>query len=430
MTGELERRWDDAMEGAWSGFRERLADRLAGMDVGSLLVQLPDDELLGAAPYCQVMVDEGWLRVEAVSNAFLDAQHELTDEQAVALVDLGFGEPEEDQSPNFWLDLEQREADRAAWLMVHALRHVYGVMHPIYLEADGIEPPALEAEPSEPDEPDDDAITFPRSSDELIEAWRTVVSDLVGRVALLDEDGDLPFPTDKAVLYVTASHQAPRVLLFGTLVTDVVDEQRALVEVNLLNKAEYGLTFMLNEGSISVRRELPMTVFVPDDARMELVRFRTDADRWVTELVTRVGGRSLVEDGPARPPSDRQRVPQPASPSDERFDQAVRVLRELEGEERGSVDVATLARIFHGDRDLLLEASRWALSRSSGWGERRCKAEKEGKVSFAKGCRAQQRYYHQLRGRIRQALRSVVQAPAKRERQAQLSLFSEDEASA
>ena len=100
-----------------------------------------------------------------------------------------------------------------------------------------------------------------------------------------------------------------------------------------------------------------MTVFVPDDARMELVRFRTDADRWVTELVARVGGRSLVEDGPARPPSDRQRVPQPAPPSDERLDQAVRVLRELEGEERGSVDVATLARIFHGDRDLLLEAS-------------------------------------------------------------------------
>ena len=247
------------MEGAWTGFRERLADRLADMDAGSLLVQIPDDELLGAAPYCQARVDEGWLRVEAVSNAFLDVQHKLTCEQAVALVDLGFGEPEQEQSPNFWVDLEQREADRAAWLMVHALRHVYGVMHPIYLEADGIEPAALEAEPSEPSEPDeadDDAIRLPQSSAELIEAWRNVVSELVGREALLDEDGDLPFSTDKTVLYVTASHQAPRVLLFGTLVTDVVDEARALVEVNLLNKAEYGLTFVLNDGSISVRREL------------------------------------------------------------------------------------------------------------------------------------------------------------------------------
>jgi hypothetical protein len=86
------------------------------------------------------LVDEGWLRVEAVSNAFLDAQHELTGEQEGALVDLGFGVPEEAQSPNFWVDLEQREADRAAWLIAQALREVYGVVHPGYLEADGLEP--------------------------------------------------------------------------------------------------------------------------------------------------------------------------------------------------------------------------------------------------------------------------------------------------
>ncbi len=140
MTDGLGRRWDDALEAAWTGFRVRLADRLAGMDDGrSLLVGLPDEELLDAAPYCQVMVDQGWLRVEAVSNEFLDAQHVLDGDQEVALVELGFTEPEPEESPNFWADLEQREADRAAWLMVSALRDVYGVMHPVYLQADGLE---------------------------------------------------------------------------------------------------------------------------------------------------------------------------------------------------------------------------------------------------------------------------------------------------
>jgi hypothetical protein len=153
-----------------------------------------------------------------------------------------------------------------------------------------------------------------------------------------------------------------------------------------------------------------------------------DVDRWVRELIARVGGRGYLEDGEAHRPLDARPIVRADEPEDERFEQALKVLRELEGEERGSVDPATIARIFHGDRDLLLAATRWSVTQSSRWGERRRKADEEGKAAWAKACRAQQRYYHQLRGRIRQALRSVVQAPVKRERQAQLSLFAEDEA--
>ena len=449
MSSELERRWDDAMEEAWTGFRARLADRLAEIDDGeSLVVQLPDEDLLGASPYCQVLVDQGWLRVEAVSNAFLDAQYELTGEQEGALVDLGFGAPAKEQSPNFWVDLQQREADRAAWMMSQALREVYGVVHPIYLDADGLEAGASGLESlaptspgrSEPgnarlaslaSQPPADDIRFPESSDELLAAMQRVIRDMLGREAILDEDGDIPVMTEKTLIYLTVSKQAPRMLMHATLVTDVMDEQRALVEVNLLNTTEFGLTFVLSDGRISVRRELPMTAVVPGDVRMEVERLRADADRWVTELLIRVGGRSVAEDGPVHEPHDRQRTPMSDEPGDERFDQALRVLRELESEERGSVDPATMVRIFHGDRDLLLELGGWSTARSNRWGERRRKAEAEGKASFAKLCRAQQRYHRELRDRARQALRAVVQTPVtKPERQSQLSLFSEDEASA
>jgi hypothetical protein len=141
------------------------------------------------------LVDEGWLRV--VSNAFLDAQHELTGEQEGALVDLGFGVPEEAQSPNFWVDLEQREADRAAWLIAQALREVYGVVHPGYLEADGLEPgvsrlSSLAPQPPgwpgslAPQPPAEDAVRFPQSSDELLAALHTVIGERLGREAVLD----------------------------------------------------------------------------------------------------------------------------------------------------------------------------------------------------------------------------------------------------
>jgi hypothetical protein len=437
MTDELERRWDDAMEEAWAGFRGRLADRLAGLDDGgTLIVQLPEeDDLLGATPYCQVLLDDGWLRVEAVSNEFLDAQHLLDGAQEQALIGLGFGEPADEQSPNFWIDLEQRESDRAAWLMVRAMREVYGVVHPIYLDADGLEPEPQAQDPGvsrlaplAPQPPGDEP-RVPEGVEELKEWLLALVSDQVGVETELDVDGDIPFFTDKAVFYVTVSTRAPRILIHSTLLMDVVDEERALVEVNLLNRAEFGLTFVLHDGQVAVRRELPMGAFVPSDFRMEVHRLTTDADRWITELQDRCGGRPVSE-AEVSQPRDRRRRTAAEEPTDERFEQAMKVLRELESEERGSVDVATIVRIFHGDRYLLLQASRWALSSAARWGERRRKAEQEeGKASYAKGCRAQQRYYHQLRGRIRAALRSVVQAPAaKPERQAQLSLFAEDEA--
>lgn len=432
MTDELERRWDDAMEEAWTGFRGRLADRLAGLDDGgTLIVQLPEeDDLLGATPFCQVLLDDGWLRVEAVSNEFLDAQHLLAGAQEQALVGLGFSEPSEEQSPNFWVDVEQREADRAAWLMVRAMREVYGVVHPIYLEADGLEPESeVSRLASLAPQPPEDEPRIPEGVDELKEWLLVLVSDQMGVETELDADGDIPFFTDKTVFYVTVSTRAPRILIHSTLLMDVVDEERALVEVNLLNRAEFGVTFVLHDSQVSVRRELPMGAFLPGDFRAEVHRLTTDADRWITELQDRCGGRSVSESEVSQP-RDRRRRTAAEEPADERFEQAMKVLRELESEERGSVDVATIVRIFHSDRDLLLKASRGALSSAARWGERRRKAEQEeGKASYAKGCRAQQRYYHQLRGRIRAALRLVVQAPAaKPERQAQLSLFAEDEA--
>lgn len=427
MGEKLERRWDDAMEEAWVGFRGRVADRLAEMEDGrSLLVALTDEESDGVAPYCQVMVDRGWLRVEAASNECLDGHHELGGEQEAALVALGFDEPEDEQSPNFWVDLEQREADRAAWLIVHALREVYGVLHPVYLAADGLEPTPADAVVSDV-APPDESPRFPQSPGELMAALVEVAGGVLGQEAELDDDGDLPIRTESAVLYVTVAQRAPRVLLFATLVTDVVDDQRALVEVNLLNRAEFGLTFLAAEGRVTVRRELPLTAFVPSDVRAELTRILTDIDRWVAELLARVGGRGWLETGEVNQPHDRRTAPSRPEP-DVRYDEAMRILRELESEERGSVDPATMVRIFHGDRELLLRAIRHSQQRTAYWGTRLREAE-EDQAAQARLCRARQRHHHELRSRLRRALRMAVQATVRSERQEQLSLFAEDEAS-
>ena len=142
----------EEVERAWTAFRARLADRLAELeDDDSLLIEVEtgvdEDELEGAAPYLQFM---GWggdlVRAEVASNVFLDERCRLGDEEQEQLVGLGWLAPTYDPddetdsgSPNFYVDVERREADRLAVMVVGALRDAFGCAHPAFLDADGLE---------------------------------------------------------------------------------------------------------------------------------------------------------------------------------------------------------------------------------------------------------------------------------------------------
>ena len=144
LSGEIER--------AWTAFRARLADRLAALEDDDLLhlevqVGVDEDELEGAAPYLQLV---GWggdlIRAEAVGNAFLDERFLLGDAAQGRLTGWGWLAPThgpDDEgdagSPHFHVDLERRDADRLAVMVVGALRDAYGCTHPAFLEADGLE---------------------------------------------------------------------------------------------------------------------------------------------------------------------------------------------------------------------------------------------------------------------------------------------------
>ena len=86
---------------------------------------LEDPPVVGGRPG-QVAGGDGVVRIEAVSNVYLAAGCELDDAQERALEGIGFRRPEagdwSEGETNFWLDVEQREADRAAVMVVRALR--------------------------------------------------------------------------------------------------------------------------------------------------------------------------------------------------------------------------------------------------------------------------------------------------------------------
>jgi hypothetical protein len=431
MSRELERRWDDAVESAWREFRQRLADRLAELaEDETLIAELSNDEEGGAAPYCQAIAGARWLRVEAVSNVYLADVYELDDRQHEALVALGFEAPSYDnpqdnaeQSSNFWVDLEQREADRAAVMVVRALREVYAVLHPSYLEpgegegtADIVTPRVLPPKPR-PEQP-----VTPDGPDELRRAVDLAVRDLLPYKPEWDADGDLVMHTEHGLVWVSVSEVSARILIHSPLVDEVVDESRALVEVNLLNDREFGLTFSFRDGRIRVTRDLDATVLVPAQLRLEVERFVNQVDRWACDLVTRVGGQRM----------DDQTTRQPASaradrPAGGRFATAYAVMVELEREQRGSVGPATMARIFENDTGLLLKAVRINEQRRREMRVKARAARDQGRSRAEQVARARQEYLRELTGRMRAALRLIVDAPVRKVQLDQLSLFDEDE---
>ena len=190
------------VEAAWTGFRGRLADRLAGLDDAEILrieveTGVDEDELEGAAPYLQFIGCDDLVRAEAVSNRYLDARFQICAEVEPWLVE-GLWQDPDDEAPNYHQTVERREVDRLAVTCCDVLREVYGVAHPLFLDADGLEvDPSAAAwpTPGSADEftvpEDEDLATVPHSAEEL--------QQLVDRALLPmfpdlkhDEDGDVP----------------------------------------------------------------------------------------------------------------------------------------------------------------------------------------------------------------------------------------------
>ena len=421
MSDELERRWDDAVETAWREFRQRLADHVAAMEADdSIVVGLTEVYEHGAAPYCQVAGGEEMLRVEAVSNVYLADECRLDVFQEGFLACLGFHRPEaEDWSEgetNFWADVELREVDRAAVMVVRVLREVYGVLHPVYLDAGGLEPEgAVRPLPPRPRkvEADLDEVVVPASVDDIRALVDLAVADICDGTPEWDVDGDLGLWTEEHVVWVSVNAHAPRVLLACMLLEEVDDTDAALAEINRLNRTEWGLTFTLHERRIGVTRELGLGAALPIALQGEIQRLLGQVDDWARHLGERL---RIASAAPAK------RL------SNSRFTTAYAVMAELEREQRGSVSPAMMVRIYGNDTGLLLKAIRITEQRRRETRTKAREARDQGQRAKERMLRARHDYLRDLAARMRAGLRLMVDAPVRKVQIDQLALFDEDEA--
>ncbi|HEU5455088.1 MAG TPA: hypothetical protein VFU85_05325, partial [Nocardioides sp.] len=274
--------FDAVTDRAWNGFRARLADHLAAMEDDDVLVvdTDPADETEdGAAPYVQFCArGKTCLRGEVVSNAYLAPAHRLDEAQIGAVTEIewqpptrGRGDEPDSGSENFFADLERNEADRMAVMTVRVLREVFGVVHPSFLSADGLEEDPSHPVPTAEDGPttvaDEPLATMPGDRDGLQALVDDALTPYFGHVPEKDGDGDIPVVTDSTVVYVRVLAEAPIVHLFCRVVRDVADVDAARFETGVLNRDGRFVKFSVVGDSVMAEVDLPALPFAPEHLR-------------------------------------------------------------------------------------------------------------------------------------------------------------------
>lgn len=427
---------------AWSRFQARLADHLAELGDDDTLVidtEVADDDLPGAAPYVQFagFGDGTMVRGEVSSNSYLAEPFELDEARIDKLTELGWtlptvgpGEPEGQGSANFFVDLPLNEADRLAVMAVKALREVFGVAHPAFLDASG-----LGAEPDEPalttadgddlvpaDEP---LAVMPESAEHLGDLVDDALTPLFGSTPEKDSDGDIPVPWGSSLVFVRVDEDVPIIQLFSIVVEGVDDLERAAFEVGVLNRDDRFIKFLLVEDRVIARVHLPAWPFVPEHLRSMLTGMSAKIDEIDEDLVARIGGRRAFDSPPEdedetddeggasgvhgrsrRRETARVSVAQPAAVSD---DTALMTLLELDADASGAVDPELAAGVCRFDQDLVVRLLGETERQEVAWREARDRALLDGDGDEAAACDHEMEAWERTTALLRRALRLVVE---------------------
>lgn len=422
---------------AWRAFQARLADHLAALaEDGSLLVDVgPVGGEEGLAPYVQFRAwGEGMLRGEVSSNHVLPQARQLDAAAEEGLLELGFAAPTHgvDDEPdsgslNFHVDVDQAEVDRLAVMAVHALREAFGVPHPAFLQADGLEGSPAPVEPSAAElGPEEPAAVFPYGGHAQLQS---LVDDAVrpnlGHAPDHDDDGDIPVDVGDTVLYVRVHETVPVVELFGCLVTDVQDLERAAFEVAVLNRDVQFVRFRLVGDSILSYLHLPAWPFAPEHLRAMLAVMTECVNQVADDLVRRVSGRHLVaslDDPTADEEEDEldeaepgESDVEPLSPSRAAAARASMILLQLDAASPGSVDPALAASICGYDAGVILRVIDADSRDEIAWMKERDEALVRGDTDEAEVCDHEMEHARRTVSLLRRALRVTVERKAARD---------------
>lgn len=302
-----------SVERGWDHFERWLADVLSAMADGDVLVISREpgavDDGHAQQPHVRFCAwGDDIVRAEASGNRHLDRQFWLTDEQAGALVALGYSAPSSpaealatSRSTYFSVDGTRADGPALAATSVRALREVFGVLHPAFLlmrgevrtAVDGVDDGTVpdSALPLTPDGmpvsgtlasqwalAEAGPIAMPDSPAHLRRLIEQALVPLLGRRPLVDEDGDFVVPCAGSLVFVRVVDSAPVVAVFCQVERGTVGAKEAVLEVAELNAAVEMVKFFLVDDRIVAGCTLPANPFVGGHLREMLTLVGTVAN--------------------------------------------------------------------------------------------------------------------------------------------------------
>ena len=250
----------------WPRFAQSLSEALAVLEEDQYLIL----ERKSGWGYEQFAVQgQHGLRAEAMSNAYLSPDKQLSSAAAKRMTDLGWlaptGSPEgstpkedPDGSPNYFIDWPRPVPfDTVAQLAVNTLVDVYEISHPgwmhykafarggaqILLPSLGISREAPKASPRTNEPETIEAIRV-----RVLERVRAVTSDPKLEP---DQDGDIPIRVGSSAVFVRIFGDPPTVRIWSPVLGDSESGSKLMVRINELN-AQTMFVKWLVEGSVVV----------------------------------------------------------------------------------------------------------------------------------------------------------------------------------
>jgi hypothetical protein len=302
---------------AWAEFQSRLSEVISMIDDTADLTIRTTSGGNGPPPFIELSCPRsGIIRCEAASNAVLGTDFQLSAEQLTAMEQLGWQAPTVDgedgptapatqPTANFWMELPQAASDRMSEIAVFALRHIYGVQHPVFLApdklAEALQPAQPPPEPDssitvEPPEPRNLEPTMPRDQQHLNDLVDAELAEIYGRPPIRDADGDVAIRVGSTMLFLRTSKDGQEVVVFAPVVHDIAGRSRAAEVLNDLNVEARWVKFQLIKDRVFVTVSVLSRPFVAAHLR-QAVRILSDvADGIDNELAAKLNGRTTFSD--------------------------------------------------------------------------------------------------------------------------------------
>ncbi|MGA4668603.1 TY-Chap domain-containing protein [Propionibacteriaceae bacterium Y1923] len=294
--------FDVWMDADWRGFRAALADALTQLRPG-------ERAMVGARPGMAFGAELIWSAVwrgtdtmiaTVPSNTYLPDVLRMSREHMAGLRGLGLRRAH--SGADYTCQFPAAHVDRAATILVAAMRECFGVLHPSCLVVTGVTLEGADGDGAREASPIPLGV-LPTDHQHLTGLVSAALDKLPETLEVARTDQGWVVWNDESMTTVSISPQAPVVVLRSAVLRCVERPNLARQQVNRLNRAHGGITFTFEDDALTAEVQLFSYPFAALHLLTTLPRLLEVTAEAARQLLPRIGGESF-----AGTPADESRA--------------------------------------------------------------------------------------------------------------------------